>query len=204
MRIEIVLFLITAFILANVYTDGKFLKKAMSFKKYYQMAGIALGALFLYYVLKKNPLNARNILATSSDYIKYLPVDKNTSSILSPILDFTSKQDFYGGGHNAGGHNAANFPIQNNVLQMPTQEQRSIDRIHQSGKKSTKRSVSETKKKFVAARQNWKCEDCGNQLTAWFEVDHKVRLEYGGSNHIDNLVALCRECHGKKTTMENL
>jgi 5-methylcytosine-specific restriction endonuclease McrA len=29
-------------------------------------------------------------------------------------------------------------------------------------------------------------------------------LEYGGSNHIDNLVALCRECHGKKTTIENL
>ena len=72
------------------------------------------------------------------------------------------------------------------------------------GQKATKRSVSETKKKFVASRQNWKCEDCGEQLSAWFEVDHKVRLEYGGSNHVDNLVALCRECHGRKTTMENL
>jgi 5-methylcytosine-specific restriction endonuclease McrA len=78
------------------------------------------------------------------------------------------------------------------------------NRIMQSGKKATKRSVSETKKKFVASRQNWKCGDCNNQLTAWFEVDHKIRLEYGGSNHIDNLVALCRECHGKKTTIENL
>jgi len=77
-------------------------------------------------------------------------------------------------------------------------------RLMQSGKKSTKRSVSETKKKFVASRQDWKCGDCHNQLTAWFEVDHKIRLEYGGSNHVDNLVALCRECHGKKTTMENL
>ena len=70
--------------------------------------------------------------------------------------------------------------------------------------KKTKRSVSETKKKFVASKQNWKCGDCGEQLSAWFEVDHKIRLEYGGSNHIDNLVALCRECHGKKTTIENL
>jgi 5-methylcytosine-specific restriction endonuclease McrA len=78
------------------------------------------------------------------------------------------------------------------------------NRMTQSGKKATKRSVSETKKKFVASRQNWKCGDCNNQLTAWFEVDHKIRLEYGGSNHIDNLVALCRECHGKKTTIENL
>jgi hypothetical protein len=205
MRIEIILFLITAAIIANVYTEGKLLKKAFTFKKYYQMAGIALGALFLYYVLKKNPMNARNILATSSDYIKYLPVDKNTSSILSPILDFTSKQDFYG----ASNRNGVNFPISRSVIQMPggsgsSQEQNSINRIAQSGKKSTKRSVSETKKKYVAARQNWKCEDCQNQLTAWFEVDHKIRLEYGGSNHIDNLVALCRECHGKKTTIENL
>ena len=77
-------------------------------------------------------------------------------------------------------------------------------RMMNSGKNSTKRSVSETKKKFVASRQNWKCGDCQSQLTAWFEVDHVVRLEYGGSNHVDNLVALCRECHGKKTTMENL
>jgi 5-methylcytosine-specific restriction endonuclease McrA len=73
-----------------------------------------------------------------------------------------------------------------------------------TGTKATKRSVSETKKKFVASSQNWKCGDCSEQLSAWFEVDHKVRLEYGGSNHIDNLVALCRECHGRKTTMENL
>jgi len=67
-----------------------------------------------------------------------------------------------------------------------------------------KRSVSETKKKFVASRQGWKCGDCQDQLNAWFEVDHKIRLEHGGSNHVDNLVALCRDCHGKKTTIENL
>jgi 5-methylcytosine-specific restriction endonuclease McrA len=73
-----------------------------------------------------------------------------------------------------------------------------------SGGKSTKRSVSETKKKYVASSQNWKCGECKQQLKAWFEVDHKIRLENGGSNHIDNLVALCRDCHGQKTTIENL
>ena len=77
-------------------------------------------------------------------------------------------------------------------------------RMMQSGKKGTKRSVSETKKKFVASRQGWKCEDCGDQLNAWFEVDHKIRLEHGGGNDVQNLVALCRECHGKKTAMENM
>jgi len=70
--------------------------------------------------------------------------------------------------------------------------------------KATKRSVSETKKKFVAAKQNWHCGDCKKQLPAWFEVDHTIRLEHGGSNHVDNLVALCRDCHGKKNAIENL
>ncbi len=77
-------------------------------------------------------------------------------------------------------------------------------RLLSSGKTSTKRCVSETKKKFVAAQQNWTCGNCKKQLPAWFEVDHKIRLDNGGSNHVDNLVALCRDCHGKKTAFENL
>ena len=60
----------------------------------------------------------------------------------------------------------------------------------------TKRCVSETKKKFVASSQDWKCGNCRAKLTAWFEVDHKRRLDRGGSNEVSNLVALCRNCHG--------
>jgi hypothetical protein len=198
MRIEIILFILAALWIANIYTDGKYLKLALTWKKYYQMAGIALGALFLWWVLKKNPNHAQNIIQSSNEYLKYLPVDKDTASMLSPILDFTSKHSFSSGGVQAY---AGDHPI----LQMPSGSERvSTDRMMHSGKKATKRSVSETKKKFVASRQNWKCGDCGEQLNAWFEVDHKIRLEYGGSNHIDNLVAMCRECHGKKTTIENL
>jgi hypothetical protein len=77
-------------------------------------------------------------------------------------------------------------------------------RILTSGTDATSRSVSGTKKKWIAAQQGWKCKECNTQLDAWFEVDHKVRLADGGSNHVDNLVALCRNCHGKKTTLENL
>jgi hypothetical protein len=77
-------------------------------------------------------------------------------------------------------------------------------RILTSGVEATSRSVSGTKKKYVAAQQGWKCNDCQTQLDAWFEVDHKIRLEHGGGNDVNNLVALCRECHGKKTAMENM
>lgn len=195
MRIELIIFGVTAFLIANVYTDGKYWKLLQTNQKYYKMAGIALGGLMIYVLFKKFPSKASDIIRGSNEYIKYLPIDRETSSILSPILDFTAKQNI----RNSGDDYA--YPISGIP---PQQEDRNIIRIVNSGKKATKRSVSETKKKFVASRQNWKCGDCGEQLSAWFEVDHKIRLEYGGSNHVDNLVALCRECHGRKTTMENL
>jgi hypothetical protein len=203
MRLELYILLIAGFIIANIYTDGKYIKMLTFGKKYYQMAGVAFGALMLYILFKKNPLRAQQMIGASNEYLKYLPIDRNTSNMISPILDFTSKQNMspVQNGYNMSGGEQYNNPI----VSMPeSSNMYAENRIMNSGKKSTKRSVSETKKKFVASRQDWKCGDCQTQLTAWFEVDHKVRLEYGGSNHVDNLVALCRECHGKKTTMENL
>ena len=55
-----------------------------------------------------------------------------------------------------------------------------------------------TVEKYVASMQDWKCNHCKKVLTAWFEVDHVKRLEHGGNNDVQNLVALCRECHGQK------
>jgi hypothetical protein len=212
MRIELWILLIAAVCVANIYTDGKYLKLLYKWKKLYQIIGIILGALFLYFVIKKNPMKTGEILRASNDYLKYLPMDKNSTSFISPILDFTSRQNLY----NNETMGASSYP----VARMPTggqgapgkfvQVQQSNNgleggtRLMNSGKKGSKRSVSETKKKFVASRQNWQCGHCNKQLSAWFEVDHKIRLEYGGDNHIDNLVALCRECHGEKTAMENL
>jgi len=208
MRIEIILLLLTAGLIYNVYTDGKYLKLLLSYKKYYQMIGIAFGGLVLCWLFRKNPQKANAMIATSNEYLKYLPIDQNTSNILSPILDFTSKQHFgqeiqrTGGGGGGGGGGILN------MFAPPAPAAAATTKMIHSGKPdgvvATKRSVSETKKKFVASRQNWKCNDCKEMLTAWYEVDHVVRLEYGGSNHIDNLVALCRDCHGRKTTIENL
>jgi hypothetical protein len=204
MRIEIIIFLITAGLMANLYTEGKYLKQVTTYKKYYQMAGIAIGGLVVYWLVKKNPVNAGQMILASNEYLKYLPIDKNTTSMISPILDFTSKQNFNLDQHKYP-YNDENHPII--PIQSTSQYERKIMTSGLEGGKptgKTKRSVSETKKKFVAARQGWKCGDCQEQLNAWFEVDHKIRLEYGGSNHVDNLVALCRDCHGKKTTIENL
>jgi len=201
MRIEIVIFVITALLIANLYTDGKYIKMAYKFKKYYQMIAIAIGGLIFYYLVKKNPLSIGSMLTTTNDYLKYMPIDKNTSSILNPILDFTSKQNFYNDQYETGGETPI-LPVQHMTLSS-SERKVMMSGDNRTGQK-VKRSVSETKKKFVASRQGWKCGDCQDQLNAWFEVDHKIRLEHGGSNHVDNLIALCRDCHGKKTTIENL
>lgn len=180
MRIALVILLATGFLMANVYSDGKYVKHLLSYQKYYQMVAIGFGGFVLYWLVTKNPSGAHEMIKTSNEYLKYLPIDSQTAGMISPILDFTSR--------NSQTH----------------QEARLVNSGGGVPGTKTKRSVSETKKKFVASRQNWKCGDCQEQLSAWFEVDHKLRLEYGGSNHIDNLVALCRECHGRKTTIENL
>lgn len=203
MRIELLILLITGFLVANVYTDGKYWKLLQTNQKYYKMAGIALGGLMMIILFKKFPGRAQDIIRGSNEYIKYLPIDRETTSMLSPILDFTAKQNMY---YDA---DDVSFPVITATAAAPPGSMERLSRsgvngVSGGGVKATKRSVSETKKKFVASSQNWKCGECKEQLSAWFEVDHKVRLEYGGSNHIDNLVALCRECHGRKTTMENL
>ena len=98
------------------------------------------------------------------------------------------------------------MPIDKNSRDLitPWLQDHNVQRIQTSGILSTGRNVSGAKKKYVAAAQGWKCKDCQAQLDAWYEVDHKTRLADGGSNHISNLVALCRNCHGKKTMLENI
>ena len=167
--------------------------------KYYQMAFYGVLGLGIYLILKRNPVQSKNMLMCANNMVKYLPIDKTSLNLLNPILDFTNNNDT---GDTDGGEN--NNYTGSFMSSFNNANELSERRILSSGKGGTKRSVSETKKKYVASQQNWKCGHCECQLNAWFEVDHKVRLEHNGGNDVGNLVALCRECHGKKTAMENM
>ena len=62
-----------------------------------------------------------------------------------------------------------------------------------------KRKVTPLTKKIVASNQKWVCGHCKELLDYTYEVDHIIPLFRGGSNQLNNLQALCRNCHGKKT-----
>ena len=154
MKGELIIIFITLFVIANIYYDGQLIKYFSKYKKYYKISIIAFLGLCFYLLFKKNPQNCKDMLYNANSYIKHIPMDRQTQSFITPIIDFTSKT--------LGQTVNNNYPtpnIYNNNLQynnMSPQQQR----ILTSGNKTTKRSVSETKKKYVAANQSWKCKHC--------------------------------------------
>ena len=211
-RLELVVLIVAAFFAYNAYHDGKYTAMIRTNKKYLQVAGYIAAGVSLYLVLRKDPVRGKEMLLQASNTMKYLPIDKQTTSVLSPVIDFTM-----GSGRNfmsalnppRTSDNIAN--MEQKILQSGSVRSVGAPHTHRQKQfgghqktKGTKRSVSETKKKYVASMQDWHCGDCRDKLNAWFEVDHKVRLEYGGGNDVENLVALCRNCHGKKTAFENM
>ena len=189
MRLEIFILGLTAFFIYNAYQDGKYTKMLLSFKKYYKMIFYAILGVGIYLVLKRNPSQGKKMLHYANNVVKFMPIDKSSVEMFSPIFDFTSTDD------------SSFMESLNNI---DPNSYRAEKRILSSGKTSTKRSVSETKKKYVAANQDWTCGNCSTRLDHTFEIDHKIRLEYGGDNDVSNLIALCRNCHGKKTALENM
>lgn len=175
MRYGILIFLITSFFMYNTYYDNKISMYVKKNIKYLKMAGIMFSGLSAYLFLRKHPNESKSMLKHGLGIIQYLPIDKHSKDLLTPILNFTTEK--------------------NDIIR-PT---RDVTPFQQH-----KRSVSETKKKYVASNQNWTCKHCDTQLDATFEVDHIIELQNGGSNETTNLVALCRNCHGKKSMLQRL
>ena len=84
-------------------------------------------------------------------------------------------------------------------LNAPTQP-----RELQQGNVTNVRNVTNLTKKMVASNQGWHCGHCHTQLDFTYEIDHIIPLFRGGSNEPRNLIALCRNCHGKKTILERI
>ena len=63
--------------------------------------------------------------------------------------------------------------------------------------------------RLIYLRRHPLCEDPFNihaqhsETVPATEVDHKVPLRQGGSYRVDNLQALCKSCHSRKTARED-
>jgi hypothetical protein len=196
MKFELVLLAITGFLVYNTYYDGYLIKMIKINRKYLEILGYLFVALTIYLFIKKHPSESKNMMYYANNIIKYMPIDKNTSSMINPIFDFT--QSFYSEDSNNGMNQNGGLPAQNMSPQVKRMMTSGANNTNHSGVLN-KRSVSQAKKKFIASQQSWRCGHCNQQLDHTYEVDHVVDLQFGGSNEASNLVALCRNCHGKKT-----
>jgi len=167
MKLELLILGSTIFLIYNTYHEGKYVKMIYSYKKYFQMAFLALIGFSLYLLIKRNPAKTKNILLCANNMVKYMPIDKSTMDIVSPIIDFTTA----GGGimNDINDGNVINAGP-GRVVGGGNFRNRNVTSEYGVGTKGTKRSVSETKKKYVASMQNWKCGNCKQQL------NHTLRL----------------------------
>ena len=55
---------------------------------FYALLGIGI-----YLLLKRNPDKGRNMLLYANNVVKFMPIDKTSMDMLSPIFDFTSSCD---------------------------------------------------------------------------------------------------------------
>ena len=71
-------------------------------------------------------------------------------------------------------------------------------------KKKNKRVYSTTHRIEIAYATKYHCGLCWKLLPPTFERDHIKELRYGGEDVCSNLVALCPNCHAKKTRANTL
>jgi hypothetical protein len=174
---NILLIIIICIVILNYYFDNSYIKKVYKYLK-------GIGVIILFFLLYKYYGNAdlKESIIQSISKVDKVPIDRTYSDI-GKFLSKKSVIDF----DNSNSITTSNKPIQNT---------NSSDR--------TKRNVTNGQKKYIASIQKWRCGHCNELLDASYEVDHILALYKGGTNELNNLVALCRNCHGIKTTKERL
>ena len=80
------------------------------------------------------------------------------------------------------------------LFDQPQTQQKSRDK---------RKKISKEVRQHVVNKQENACGMCKLVLTPYFEIDHIIGLQFGGTDDEANLMALCRDCHAKKSIKEN-
>jgi hypothetical protein len=171
------------FFLYDAYHDGVYSSKLITLQQNYKPLMYLFVGFAVLYAIQLTPTESKDLLYKTGMVMQHLPL--STPIPIERIQPYIEKMHGYVDAPNGSSSTNYSLPFV-------------------SATSTKKRAVSETKKKYIASNQNWKCGDCKRQLDHTFEVDHRIRLEHGGSNDVSNLVALCRNCHGLKTSSENM
>jgi len=172
--------------MADVLTGGDLQRKIYTFKRYGQAAMIALVGLGVLLLVNRPGTDNMSMVHTATGVVSSMPSSATTQLIQSGLGMLG------GGGSMQEGRGRWTGSVDSNRD------------TGASGTSVAKRSVSGARRNAVAAGQGWQCAHCGDTLEATYEVDHVVELQDGGTNEIDNLTALCRNCHGRKTLEQRL
>ncbi len=86
--------------------------------------------------------------------------------------------------------------VRNRLLQLKL---RKVDNDHYKLVLSAYPPDWRSRRKLVLHRDRYSCQDCGTSgLGVSLEVHHIIPIGDGGSHDLDNLVALCGECHDRR------
>jgi 5-methylcytosine-specific restriction protein A len=93
----------------------------------------------------------------------------------------------------------------NKILEKHATHSRTIRNDHSTLNPVPKRrgKISKEARQKIADKQNNVCGECKLALTPYFQVDHTIGLQFGGTDDESNLMALCCECHAIKSIGEN-
>ena len=64
-------------------------------------------------------------------------------------------------------------------------------------------AMTQPRRLKIAASQHWMCNQCSEELSSCFQIDHIVPWSESFDDSDENLQALCVECHLDKTAEEN-
>jgi len=176
--IEYLVALLTIAVAVNCYYDNRLFPSIYArYRKYFHVLAIMVGGALFALSLRASRDWQGAMHATGH----LLPDELRRS--LHPLMDLTER-------------GAMNIGID------PSRGQSQRISTRREARTVFARSVSESRKKLVAGQQHWRCALCRELLPPTYEVDHIVRLEFGGSNEVNNLQALCPNCHRMKTMVE--
>ena len=78
-----------------------------------------------------------------------------------------------------------------------------VNKKEQFDETSNRKLFSEFEKQSIASAHDYKCNNCKTDLVEReFDIDHKIPLNKGGKNSVENLQPLCKKCHKYKTANE--